>query len=71
MSCICNGICDRQKAEPVKGYVNGQKYCSVCTIYITTKEIFCPCCHRKYRVKKRSRWKPNAPKIYLVSYITL
>lgn len=65
MSCSCNGYCNRQKAEPVKGFARGQKYCSICTIYITTNEIFCPCCHRKYRTTKRSRWKPVAPKIQL------
>ncbi len=70
MSCYCKGVCSREKAEPVKGFHTGQKYCSVCTIYITTEKIFCPCCKRKYRVKKRSRWKSNAPKIDLVSYLT-
>ncbi|HUT06290.1 MAG TPA: hypothetical protein VMW74_06345 [Nitrosopumilaceae archaeon] len=70
MSCSCNGICSRQKIEPVKGFASGQKYCSVCAIYITTENVFCQCCKRKYRTKKRSRWKKTAPKIYHLPYIT-
>lgn len=70
MSCSCNGICSRQKGESVRGFHTGQKYCSVCTIYITTEKLFCPCCNRKYRTKKRSRWKQVAPKIDIVSYLT-
>lgn len=69
MSCSCNGICFREKSEPVKGFAKGQKYCSVCTVYFTTEKIFCPCCNRKYRTKKRSRWKQNATKIDIQSYI--
>ena len=70
MSCSCNGICTRQKSEPVRGFHTGQKYCSVCTIYITTEKTFCQCCNRKYRTKMRSRWRQTAPKIDLVSYLT-
>ena len=70
MSSSCNGICFREKSEPVKGFAKGQKYCSVCTTYITTEKICCPCCKRKYRTKKRSRWKQTATKIYLAPYIT-
>ena len=70
MSCSCNGICIRQKSEPVKGFHTGQKYCSICSIYITTDKIFCVCCNRKYRTKKRNRRKQIATKIDLVSYIT-
>ncbi len=69
MSCSCNGICDRQQREQVKGFATGQKYCSVCTLYITTNFIYCSCCGRKYRTKKRSRWrKQNAPKIQLTAF---
>ncbi len=70
MSCSCNGICSRQKTEPVRGFHKGQKYCSVCTLYITTEEPICFCCNRKYRIKKRSRWKQTAPKIDVVPYFT-
>ena len=55
MSCGCNGLCHRQKRESVKGFHTGQKYCSICTIYITTNKIFCPCGTRKYRINKKSK----------------
>ena len=63
MSCSCNGLCLRQKAEPVKGFATGQKYCSVCRIYITTSNLLCNCCKRRYRTKKKD--KQHAPKIQL------
>ena len=70
MSCSCKGTCLKQKREAVKGFHTGQKYCSVCTIYITTEKIFCPCCNKKYRTASRSKWKQCAPKIDLVHYLT-
>jgi len=63
MTCSCNSMCYRMKSEPVRGFHTGQKYCSVCRIYITTNSILCLCCHKKYRVRKRSRWKQTATKI--------
>jgi len=57
MSSSCNGVCHRQKREAVKGFHTGQKYCRVCTIYITTDKIFCSCCTRKYRASKRNKRK--------------
>lgn len=69
MSCSCNGICLRFQQEQVKGFATGQKYCSVCVMYITTELLYCFCCNRKYRTKKRSRWKKqNAPKIQLSTF---
>ena len=70
MSCSCKGYCNRQKAESVKGFSKGQKYCSICRIYITTPNLFCNCCKRKYRTKKRSRWNQIAPKIQLLTLTT-
>ena len=69
MTCSCNGLCCRQKSEAVKGFHTGQKYCSVCIKYITTDSILCSCCHKKYRIKKRSRWKQGATKICKVSLL--
>ena len=65
MSSLCTGFCDRYEREQVKGFANGQKYCSVCCVYITTSDIFCNCCKRKYRTKKRSRWKKSPLKYTL------
>lgn len=52
----CNGICERFRAKrnphiPSR-YMEGQKRCSVCEIFINWDENpFCPCCNYKLRTR--------------------
>ena len=55
----CKGRCKIYKAKFVKGgrrYLEGQKNCSVCGIFIRWDGLYCPCCGMKLR------WKPRNPK---------
>jgi hypothetical protein len=53
----CNGICTRHKAiKPFGGrYVEGQKRCTQCQIFIWWDGIFCVCCGNKLRTKVRNK----------------
>jgi hypothetical protein len=54
---VCKGICVHYKANrPQSGtrYLTGQKRCQVCEIYITWKDIWCPCCSCRLRNGSRS-----------------
>lgn len=53
----CQGICIRHQA--VKGfrghhYLNGEKRCQVCCIFIKWNNDFCPCCGCRLRTRPRS-----------------
>ena len=53
----CKGICMHYKASrPQSGgrYITGQKRCQICEIYITWKDIWCPCCSCRLRNGPRS-----------------
>ena len=53
----CKGICMHYKASrPQSGgrYITGQKRCQTCEIYITWKDIWCPCCSCRLRNGVRS-----------------
>ena len=52
----CKGICVRHKADHEGGYtlsyVEGQKRCQVCPIYLIWQtNNYCPCCRNKFRIK--------------------
>ena len=51
----CNGVCERHKAKRNHNfssrYMEGQKRCSVCEIYIKWNENRCPCCNYKLRTR--------------------
>ncbi|HEX9844913.1 MAG TPA: hypothetical protein VGA92_00440 [Candidatus Nitrosotenuis sp.] len=52
----CNDICQRYRARQVtthSKYGEGQKWCSVCSIFLVSDTIRCPCCNIKLRTKAR------------------
>ena len=53
----CRGVCTRYKAKiysPSQNrYSPGVKYCSYCSIFLRFDGIFCLCCGRKVRHKRR------------------
>jgi hypothetical protein len=57
----CRGICHRFEVKTRFGgrsYVNGQKRCQVCEIYLKVEGYVCPCCKLRLRLKpKQSKWK--------------
>jgi len=55
MSFICKGKCEKFKSIHTHGfrYEDGEKRCSVCTIFIKIDDIRCPCCSAKLRTKSR------------------
>jgi len=45
---VCKGVCTTHKAQRVHGinrYMQGQKMCSVCAIFIYWDGNHCPCCN--------------------------
>jgi uncharacterized Zn finger protein (UPF0148 family) len=38
----------------IRNYEEGRKSCRVCSIFIKTNEIFCPCCGNTLAVKPRA-----------------
>jgi len=50
----CKNICDRFPSEKVTGFHNGQRYCSMCMYYITTKDRACNCCNFMLRSTSRN-----------------
>jgi hypothetical protein len=53
----CNGICMayRAKRQGRAGrYVNGQKRCQVCEIFIKWDGLWCPCCRFRLRTRPRN-----------------
>src|SRR3712207_7957338 len=54
----CKNICVNFKAvKTVTGspYLEGEKWCGACCIFIEWEGIHCPCCTRKLRVSPRSK----------------
>ncbi len=54
---VCKGICIRHKAYLPVGegrYVNGQKRCQVCSIFMEWSADTCPCCGIRLRTKSRN-----------------
>ena len=57
MSSSCNGICNKyhKSARYGKGrYLNGQKRCNVCEIFVEWDGLWCPCCNNRLRLSPRS-----------------
>ena len=53
MANVCKGICSQYKALGFKGkhkYVQGQKRCAMCEIFLYYEGIRCPCCGVKLRI---------------------
>jgi hypothetical protein len=48
----CKGICIRHKVS--NRYVNGQKRCQVCELFIKWDGLWCPCCGYKLRTRPRN-----------------
>jgi hypothetical protein len=54
---VCKGICIRHEIHTAAGqprYVNGQKRCQVCAVYMIWTAATCPCCGIKLRTKFRN-----------------
>jgi len=48
----CNNICERltvKKPISTSRYLAGQKYCTVCQVWMQLDDIRCPCCHMRVR----------------------
>jgi len=56
MSCK-NRCVDFKTIKTVTGspYLEGEKWCGVCCVFIEWEGIHCPCCTRKLRVNPRSK----------------
>ena len=56
---VCKGVCNGHKVTGVVSnnprYIVGQKYCSVCVIFVIWEGIRCPCCSFKLRTKPKSK----------------
>ena len=55
---MCRGLCDRLKSTSFTNnlrYKIGQKWCSLCALFLQTKENTCPCCKTRLRTKARSK----------------
>ncbi len=54
----CKGICLKHKAQKdgsgSRRYVNGQKRCQICEIFIRWEGLWCPCCGYRLRTKPRN-----------------
>jgi hypothetical protein len=66
MGASCKGICVRHKSKnpiPRHTYIQGDKRCQECQIYIKWNSHWCPCCGCRLRTKprqprgKKSFWK--------------
>jgi len=52
----CKGICYKYKAlgKPNQGkYINGQKRCQICEIFLKWGGLWCPCCGYRLRCNPR------------------
>jgi len=65
MTFCCKGICETFEIDIIPTglqYGSGHKRCSVCSIFVKTTEIGCPCCGVRLRTKsKHKRSKKNQP----------
>jgi hypothetical protein len=55
----CRGICIRHKtqkpASNFSRYLNGQKRCQGCNLFLKWDGLWCPCCSTKLRTRPRSQ----------------
>ncbi|MGH9951180.1 MAG: hypothetical protein ACRD5J_06110, partial [Nitrososphaeraceae archaeon] len=55
---VCKGICVSHRALRPHGtetgrYVQGQKRCQICCMFINWNGLHCPCCGTRLRLKPR------------------
>jgi rRNA maturation endonuclease Nob1 len=53
----CSGICFQYKAIASKDrfrYLNGQKRCRECEVFLECNQNVCPCCGGRLRIKPRN-----------------
>ncbi|MDH3488099.1 MAG: hypothetical protein OEL82_08655 [Nitrosopumilus sp.] len=58
MTFCCKGICDDLEITTVSNslrYQVGQKRCTMCSIFVETENLKCPCCGVRLRTKSRNR----------------
>ena len=58
MTFCCKGICETLEIDVVPTglrYKSGQKRCSMCSIFVQTTELGCPCCGVRLRTKSRNK----------------
>ncbi|MCV0431376.1 hypothetical protein [Nitrosopumilus sp.] len=54
----CNNSCQKFKVTSFSGkgrYVEGQKRCPQCEVFILWDGLWCPCCGRLLRTKPRAK----------------
>ena len=57
MSNVCKDSCKQYRAKVPANrvrYANGQKFCSVCKVYVIQDDIRCLCCGTKLRTRPRT-----------------
>jgi hypothetical protein len=57
MVIVCKGICKKFRVKRSHGrhhYLQGQKRCQYCSVYVETNLNKCPCCHLRLRLSPRA-----------------
>jgi len=57
MSCKCNGNCKKFHVTRKFGkqrYLEGQKRCNTCEIFLKWDGLWCPCCNNRLRLSPRN-----------------
>jgi hypothetical protein len=55
----CKGICINHEAvKRLRGYryIEGQKRCQICCVFLIWDGAFCPCCGMRLRTRPRSSY---------------
>jgi len=55
----CRGIHDKYKRTRRVGnsnYLNGNKRCNHCEVFLAWSGLYCPCCKLKLRTKPRNKY---------------
>ena len=64
----CKGLCELKKETSfihgVSRYLQGQKYCKSCGIWIVWDNIRCPCCSYPLKIRPNNRKNKEALTIY-------
>lgn len=58
MTFCCKGICDTLEIDVVSTalrYELGHKRCTMCSVFVQTSSLGCPCCGARLRTKSRNR----------------
>jgi uncharacterized paraquat-inducible protein A len=58
MGFSCKGVCDGFKGEKISNgskYDQGQKRCSLCSIFLMVQSVRCPCCGAVLRTNPRGK----------------